>query len=255
MDSTGAASVYDWSTTHMLFAADSVYDMMNYWAYMASLRNVPLSFTANFKDPFSHYTRSTVPTRTNYEPINNSPNDAYLWVNDALSLHGYGASPITFTNVWEKNEEFNAAALSSSGGPYDHAFSIYLVSNFRADGTAGPGAFNGASYGAFVPVLGGTAQIVALNAAGFGLNYLWFVLRHETGHNFWACDEYMAGCLSCGPCASNGPRPSVLNANCAAGPTAGDGYQTLCSVPRVECVMTNTSTENICTFTMQKIGW
>lgn len=96
MDSTGSVSEYDWSTAHMLFAAEMVYDMMNYWAYEASSRGVSLSFRADFKDPFSHYTRSTVPTRTNYEPINHSPDEAYLWVNEALSRHGYGASPVTY---------------------------------------------------------------------------------------------------------------------------------------------------------------
>jgi hypothetical protein len=255
MDSTGSASQYDWTSSHMNVALNSVFDMMNYWGYQAYLRGVPLSFRADCKDTFSHYTRSFVPTPTNYEPINLSPGDAYLWVNDALSRHGYGASPVTYANVWQKNEEFNLAALSSTGGPYDHSFTIYFVYNFTSSGIPGPNHFQGVDYGAFVPNFGGTGQIVAYNANGFGPNYLWFVLRHETGHNFWACDEYMAGCSSCGPCSTWGPRPSVPNGNCAAGPYINDGYKSLCLVPIQECVMTNTANGNLCPHTVQKIGW
>lgn len=78
------------------------------------------------------------------------------------------------------------------------------------------------------------------------------IVTHETGHIFWACDEYTApdgtGCSTCNACIASGFGPrSVLNANCESG-TGG------CQSPRVDCIMRRSSLA-VCFYTALQIGW
>jgi hypothetical protein len=249
MDSTGPASTYDWAPGEMQTAADAVYTAANWWSYEAQAQGILLSFALFPQDPFNRYIRSFVPTPTNYEPIDLPPDQINLWMNDALAYRGYGSSDPSYFNVLTQNEEFNLAALSGPGGPYDHSFTIYMVHN-PPPATA---TYPGYDWAGFAPFLGGTSLIVLTH--GLGMNNLWALVRHEIGHAFWACDEYYSGCSSCNHCQANrGPRTWVPNGNCERRPTL-DSSETSCWPYLDSCIMRSHSASTTCLHTRQQIGW
>jgi hypothetical protein len=256
LDSNGTVDPnrYTWTTANFQAARDQVYGAFTVWVNQAAAWNVPLSFMVNIVDPFSRYTRNFSPTPTRYEPITRSSEDDYLWVNDALARHGYGASSLTRANVYAKNDAFNAAmAADPTYGPFDGSFSVYIVYNPLpapdrfADGVPAFANFDG-------PLV-----MMMWNSSGWGPQNLGRVLEHETGHIFWACDEYYdaasgLGCRSCDTCMFNiGPRnktntPWITNANCDY-PTTG------CDIPRRPCVMQSVGSGSLCQHTRDQIGW
>jgi hypothetical protein len=248
-----APANYTWSATDLQASYDAVVSALNWWAQTAYNRGLSLSFTLDVRDPFNRYTRTYVGTPTQYEPVYVTQNEAYRWMDDALKRVGYGSSPVTHFNVFTQNENFNQASVSGTG--HDHGFTIYLVYN---PGTA-PTKWGGGSgpYSSMVPYLGGTATLVMWNTHNFGPNYLTFVVRHEMGHIFWACDEYSSspGC-SCNYCGWGvGPHandPTMTNGNCGY---VTDGSNASCASSSVECVMKNTVTTQLCTYTLKQIGW
>ncbi|MEA2235409.1 MAG: hypothetical protein QOC81_133 [Thermoanaerobaculia bacterium] len=256
LDSDGSIdpNLYTWTNTDIGTSRDQVYSAYTFWVDEAAARGITLSFTVKTMDPFSRYTRSLIPTPTHYEPITHSGGDDYLWINDALGPLGYGASPVTQENVYNQNDAFNGAmAADPTYGPYDGSYSVYVVYN----PSPAPSQFaNGQrAYGMY----DGPYTMIMWNSAGWGPNNLGLVLTHETGHIFWACDEYYdapsnTGCYSCLHCFFNvGPRnqqttPWITNANCDY-PNASS-----CDVPRTTCVMKDQS-HTLCPHTPGQIGW
>ena len=103
--------------------------------------------------------------------------------------------------------------------------------------------------------LGGPYATVFWDSGGWGPANIGRVLAHETGHIFWACDEYLSGCFTCYYCAFNvGPRnqvqtPWVTNANCENPSATGT-----CDVPLTYCMMKNDDYV-LCPHTPGQIGW
>jgi hypothetical protein len=258
LDSDGSIdpNLYTWTDADIGTSRDQVYSSFTFWVNQAAARGITLSFSVKTMDPFSRYTRSIYPTPTHYEPINHAAGDDYLWINDALAPLGYGASPVTPENVYTQNEQFNVAkAADPVYGPYDGSFSVYVVYN---PGSA-PSVFADNTR-AYTRYLGGPFTTVMWNSAGWGPSNLGLVLSHETGHIFWACDEYYdaptnTGCFSCYYCAFNvGPRnqvatPWVTNANCDHTIDSSP-----CDIPRTSCMMKNQAL-TLCPHTPGQIGW
>jgi len=256
LDSDGSIdpNLYTWTNTDIGTSRDQVYSAYTFWVDQAAARGITLSFSVKTMDPFSRYTRSLIPTPTHYEPITHPSGDDYLWVNDALAGLGYGAYPVTQENVYNQNDAFNRdKAADPTYGPYDGSYSVYIVYNpypapsVFADGYRGYALYDG------------PFTMIMWNTAGWGPNNLGLVLTHETGHIFWACDEYYdapsnTGCYSCLHCFFNvGPRnqqatPWITNANCD-NPAAS-----ACDVPRTTCVMKDIS-HTLCPHTPGQIGW
>ncbi|HYC92423.1 MAG TPA: hypothetical protein VEO54_24655 [Thermoanaerobaculia bacterium] len=257
LDSDGTVDLnrYTWTATDFRIARDQVYGAFTVWVNQAASRNVPLSFTVNIVDPYSRYTRNFSPTPTRYEPITRSSEEAYLWVNDALARHGYSASPLTFDEVYKKNDAFNAAmAADPVYGPFDGSFSVYIVYN------PPPASGNFANGRRAFAVADGPLVMMMWNSSGWGPEKLGRVLEHETGHIFWACDEYYdaasnTGCFSCDTCMFNiGPRnkfttPWITNANCEHPAATG------CDMPKTTCIMQSVGSGNLCQHTRDQIGW
>ncbi len=254
-DGTVDQNEFTWTWDDFVYARDQVYGAFTFWANEAAIRNIQLSFSIFVMDPFSHYTRSTVPTRTKYEPIrHDSWTDDYLWMNDALSAHGYGTvlgpDPLTNQrNVYTQNDAFNLARRSDpSYGPFDRSFTIYVVYN----PPPAPSRFlnNRSGYG----LVDGPAVLVMWNTDDWFPQNLGRVVTHEVGHIFWACDEYPEQCDRCDYCFRSfgiprGPRTWTSNRNCK-NPIAGS-----CGVIKVDCVMDNLSVHALCADTPSQIGW
>jgi hypothetical protein len=254
LDSDGRVdpNLYTWTDADFAYARDQVYAAYTFWVNQASAHGVTLSFRISIEDPLSHYSRKIVPTSTRYEPITRSSNDDYLWVNDALWFKGYDSAVLTPENVYSQNEAFNRFRAADPYGPYDRSFSVYLVYNPGA----APSVFaNGQRAYAMYD---GPFTMMMWNSAGWQPQNINLVLTHESGHIFWACDEYYdvpsnTGCFSCAHCFYNvGPRnqlatPWITNANC-------DYSTTGCDIPRIGCMMKDLS-NGLCSHTPGQLGW
>lgn len=254
LDSDGSIdpNTYTWTNADIGTSRDQVYSAYTFWVDQATARGITLSFRVETEDPFNRYTRSIYPTPTHYEPITHPSSDDYKWINDALAANGYGASPVTADNVYTQNEAYNVAKQADPVyGPFDGSYSLYICYNPYP---AAPDHFTDGP-GAYVGFLGGPYAMVNWNSVGWMPNNLGRVITHETGHIFWACDEYASGCLTCYYCAYNvGPRnqvetPWVTNANCANPSATGS-----CDVPLTSCMM-KTNDSVLCPHTPDQIGW
>jgi hypothetical protein len=253
-DGTVDPNLYSWTDSDWNLALDQVYGSFTFWVSQAAARSITLSFGVRRMDLFSRFCRCWVPVPTKYEPITHRSTDDYLWVNDALAPFGYGASPVTLDNVYAKNVAFNNYKKTDEYGGFDRSFSVYIIYN---PGSAPSTFANGTRA---YTIFDGPFVMMMWNSAGFGPNNIGRVLTHETGHIFWACDEYYdsashTGCFNCDPCFYNvGPRnqvatPWITNGNCdypSSSPT--------CDIPRVDCIM-RTNGYAICPHTPGQIGW
>jgi hypothetical protein len=250
LDSNGSidSNNFTWTNTDFVNASYQVYGAFTFWVNQATAFGITLSFRVETEDPLNRYTRAVFPTPTKYEPIWHPNTDDYLWVNDALALQGYGSATVNYTNVYNQNDAFNRAkAADPAYGPFDRSFSVYIIYNPSPAPdhfTNGQGAY---AYwdGPFLSAL--------WNSLGEGPNNLGSVVTHETGHIFWACDEYSGSTCSCAICVNDngavaGPRPWANNANCANPNAQG------CDNPLTTCVMKD-SGATLCSHTRTQIGW
>lgn len=253
-DGTLDPNLYSWNNTDWSLALDQVYGAFTFWVNEASSRGITLSFSVRRMDLFSRYCRCYIPVPTKYEPITHSSSDDYLWVNDALTWFGYGASPVTQDNVYAKNVEFNNYKKNDEYGGFDRSFSVYLIYNPSPAPTTFANGYRAYTWsdGPFVMMM--------WDSAGWGPYNIGRVLTHETGHIFWACDEYYdapsnTGCFTCTSCFYNvGPRnvvstPWITNANCEYPSTTST-----CDIPRVTCMMDRMD-YSLCSHTPGQIGW
>lgn len=106
----------------------------------------------------------------------------------------------------------------------------------------------------------GPFMMVMSNSAGWDLDNLGRVVTHETGHIFWACDEYYdlasnTGCFTCGHCLFNGgPRNQQATPNARNANGEYTGGIAACDIPRVDCVMRRI-VYALCPHTPAQVGW
>jgi len=247
LESNGAIdpNLYTWSYGDSIIADDQIFGAFTFWANEAASRGITLSFSIK-RYSWGGLQRWQNWAEIPYEPITRPRTDDYLWMNAALSHMGYPASPVTDFNVYTQNDNFNNASKAGATPAFDRAFTVYLVYNPGSAPTTFADGYRGYAF------VDGPHATVMWNTAGWGPNNLGRVLTHETGHIFFACDEYFdaatgTGCLSCNPCITYGPRPNVQNGNC-------DSTTGACLIPRVTCVM-KTIDYALCPHTPVQIGW
>jgi hypothetical protein len=256
-DGLTTTNLYTWTNTDYGAALDQVYSAYTFWVNQAASQSPPitLSFRVEGEDPFNRHTRSFMPTPINYEPIMHSTSDDYKWMNDALAGYGYGsAPPLTHDAVYFQNEAYNdSKQYDPVYGPFDGSYTLYLVYN---PPPALSHFVNGV--GAYVTYLGGPSATVPWDSLGWGPSNIGRNVVHETGHIFWACDEYwntanQTGCYTCDYCTYNwGPRNQenglANNANCEHS-TFGSSCDTMTA-----CMMKGED-YILCSHTKVQIGW
>jgi hypothetical protein len=252
----GTCSDVDWSA--YFSALSGAFSM---WVSEASSRGITLSFVINIW----HW--SDANNQTRYEPTEHPAEFDYLYLNDIMSrqtqtfvggrIGGFGASTIDRQHVHEKIQEYNNYQISLGwyGSTVAHAFSVFTTNNrdnpykyfYRPFGCYAPSCDGSRSFGVF----GLYANIMLYDVTNTSNNY-GPTVTHETGHVFWACDEYTApdgtGCGTCNACLTLASAPrSVTNGNCESG-TAG------CQVPLANCIMRR-SHRAVCFYTALQVGW
>ena len=194
----------DWNSTEEAEVTSEILNALSWWVERAEENNIPLTFHPTF-----YY---KVPT--GYEPINhNSVNgdtcdymgDEYLWKNDALGYLGVTEDcwegEITFLN--NLREQDNT----------DWAFAIFVVdSSNDPDGRFLDNKF---AYS----WLGGPSFTMTYDNYAVTIENMEVVAAHETGHIFWAFDQYAQshGCHVAGDCEKTTGYLNVENQNCVMG--------------------------------------
>ncbi len=130
-----------------------------------------LTFTTDF-------TYADTPFQTSYEPINRSSDDTWLPINEFLTSKGYAQS---FSGVYAFDDAQRLAHNT------DWSYTIFVAnSNHDADGEFTDGGFAWA-------YLGGPFTVMTYDNSNWGIGRMGQVLAHETGHIFYALDEYSGG--------------------------------------------------------------
>lgn len=248
---------FSWTTTQFSQVTTQIMNSVTWWANRAQEHGVFVSFYFGVWEPYNSN------ALTGYEPLAHVSTDDHKWVNDILKKQtagfyggragGWGAaSDDDVASIFAMAEQYNANYNQLNGCNY--GFMIFVA----ADGDTFAGfPYNGATQSRSFSYYGGPWMQMTYNNMGWGISNFHKVMWHETGHTFWACDEYYdapsnTGCFTCNNCRNYGPRVTVSNANCA-NPAAGGPCQThqACIMETLEAADTN----SLCNITQQQIGW
>ncbi|UCF78029.1 MAG: T9SS type A sorting domain-containing protein [Candidatus Eiseniibacteriota bacterium] len=211
---------YTWTTAATNATVNNAIAGLAWWSAQAAAYDKPLSFTVYY------FPGTDSRCQTGYEPILHTSSEAQFWVSEIMASFGYSLGSHT-TRV----NSYNTWAKSNYGT--DWAYSIFTEYN----PPPAPSEFtNGYAAWAY---LGGPYTNILYRTFSWPFES---VVTHESGHIFWACDEYYSpgygGCTSCGYCSHG-----VDNGNCE-----------YCNPQSVSCMMKSNS-DALCAYTPGHIGW
>jgi len=167
LESNGAIdpSTEDWTSTRESWVTSEITSGLSWLAGYNLDASIGFTYAIHYKIP------------TSYEPISRPHSDQGLWISEAMTYLGY-PGPSYFTQV---RDYINA--LRETLGT-DWAFTIFVVdSYYDSDGKFSDGYFAYA-------YLGGPFLVMTYDNNGWGIGNMDRVAAHETGHIFYATDEY-----------------------------------------------------------------
>jgi len=219
-------NVYTWSAADQAFAFAQVLDGLTWWVDQSRAFQLgqPLQFN------IVTYDASNPACQVPYEPILHSGSDAGLWINQIMANVG-----VTSGSQFDRVGAFDQAMREQHHSAW--AFSIFMAYN----PLPAPTAFrdNRASWA----YIGGPHQNVLFRSFGWPLAR---IISHETGHIFYACDEYyQPGYQICSCTCAPEVRPQALNTNC---------QDASCTQHSTDCMM-RLNELALCPFTVAQIGW
>lgn len=170
LESTGAASVYDWTPQQKADVLANLQEGLDWWKRLLATKS-----SVHTLDWVIDTTYLDTPVATSYEPIKRISNDYSRWVPEFLNFAGHNQSSDIDTNI----RRFNDAQRTKLNT--DWSFSVFVVNSDLDDLFASGGSFSRAF--AFA---GGLYFVTPSNRPAS-------TYTHETGHMFWARDEYPGG--------------------------------------------------------------
>jgi hypothetical protein len=219
-------NLYDWTQADQTTAVANVIDGLNWWVDQSRAFRLarPLQFTV------IPYLANNPVCQIPYEPIVHPGTDANQWIGGVARALG-GTSTDVLVNM-------GAFALKlKNDHRADWAFSIFLAYNppgVRTSYTDGRASW---------AYLGGPFAQVLYHSFGWPLAQ---IIIHETGHIFYACDEYyQPGYQICSCTCAPEIRPQARNGNCE---------EFSCNPTSVPCMM-RVNEFALCPFTVAQIGW
>ena len=187
-------STENWTSAHIQEVLQKIEVGLQWWVdTLATFHSVhKLEFVI---DP----TYAETPVATKYEPISRVSNDYSLWVQEFLTGAGYGSSIQTGIRDFNHDQRVKLDT--------DWSFSIFVVpSSNDADGQFA----SGGSFSRAFAFAGGLFEVVPSTRPVTSFT-------HETGHMFWARDEYAGG----GSYFQRRGYYNTPNTNAADNPTQG----------------------------------
>jgi hypothetical protein len=191
----------DWTAARKELVQQKVMEGMRWWedTLQAQYPNAPNPLQFHYD-----WTYVDTPAATASEPITQSSNAFQTWIYDFLKPAGYAQNQYQASGFSADIRAFNDAQRRAYQTNW--AFTIFVVNDEHdVDGMFAPGGFSKA-----FSFPGG--QFVVAPAGRPASTF-----AHETGHIFWARDEYA------GACSYSDYRGyyNTQNANCATNPTPG----------------------------------
>lgn len=242
-ESNGALdpNIETWTQMRMDKVLDEIHVGLAWWEAM--MPNGRLDFTV--------YSLDQQPT--SYEPITRSSSDQNKWVAEIMNNLGY-ASGDYIQDVIDLNND-----VRNTYGK-DWAYTAFVVDSLvDFDGTFDNGV-SGYAFG-----LGGPFMVMTYDNNGWGINNMDKVMAHETGHMFYATDEYTrpgewsgylnvlevdgSGCLmdTADWCLSSGTRGQIGWRD-SDGDNIMDPEDTIPNTV-LDAQLTNPATDNVLTYT------
>jgi hypothetical protein len=162
----------DWTPTHVAEVERNIREGLQWWtdllATQSSLHTLEWVIDTTYLD-----NRPPTP----YEPISRISNNFTLWVGQFLTDIGYGTTSDIATNIRAFNHDQRVKHDT------DWSFTIFVVNSSNdADGAFAPGG----SFSRAFAFAGGLFQVIPSTRPAS-------TYAHETGHMFWARDEYSGG--------------------------------------------------------------
>ncbi len=219
-------NIYSWSQADQDLAHSQVIDGLNWWVEQSRAFNLsrPLQFTPIFFD--ANNPACQIP----YEPVLRPGTDAAAWVNQIMANVG-----ATGGNVFERVAAFDRVIRDQNRANWAYSmFIAYNPSPARSSFTDGRASW---------AYIGGPYVVSLFHSFGWSLSR---IASHETGHIFYACDEYFQpGYQTCSCTCAPEVRPDALNGNC---------QDITCTRASTECMM-RLNELALCPFTVAQIGW
>ncbi|MCA9160707.1 MAG: hypothetical protein KDA72_20390, partial [Planctomycetales bacterium] len=162
----------NWTPTHIQEVMANIREGLDWWVDLLATQSAlaPLSFTID-------RTYADTPVASSYEPISRRSNDYSFWTNEFLDTIGFQRT----SNLEADMRAFNNAQRVKSGS--DWAMTIFVVdSQHDSDGQFAVGG----SFSKAFSFAGGLFMVVPSTRPAS-------TYAHETGHLFWARDEYAGG--------------------------------------------------------------
>jgi hypothetical protein len=219
-------NIYSWTQADQELARSQVIDGLNWWVEQSRAFNLarPLQFTPIF------FNADNPACQVPYEPVIRPGSDAQFWVNQIMSNVGAAAG-----NVFERVAAFDRVIRDQNHA--DWAYSMFIAYNpspARASFTDGRASW---------AYIGGPHVVALFHSFGWSLSR---IASHETGHIFYACDEYFQpGYQTCSCTCAPEVRPDALNGNC---------QDISCTRASTDCMM-RLNELALCPFTVAQIGW
>ena len=219
-------NVYSWTPADQDLARAQVIDGLNWWVDQSRAFNLgrPLQFTPVFFD--ASHPASQVP----WEPALRPGTDAPAWINQIMVNLGASGG-----NVFERVAAFDRVIRDQNRANW--AYSMFIAYNPTPARTS---FSDGRASWAYI---GGPMVVSLFHSFGWSLSR---ITSHETGHIFYACDEYsQLGYQTCSCTCAPEVRPDAINGNC---------QEISCNRSSTDCMM-RLNELALCPYTVAQIGW
>jgi hypothetical protein len=165
-------STENWTQSQITSVLNNIQSGLNWWTDLLRTKSSVHTLVWIIDTKYA-----LTPKSTPYEPISRRSNDSDLWVGKFLSDVGFSSSSVLDNNI----RSFNNSQREKLGT--DWSFTIFVVNSINdGDGSFAPGG----SFGRAFAFAGGLYEVVPSTRPAS-------TFAHETGHIFWARDEYTGG--------------------------------------------------------------
>jgi len=183
-----------------------------------------------------HYGRTDPAYQVAWEPIFHDGEFCWCWINEIMMSLGITDDP--YSNDRNNVRTYNRGLRDRYAS--DWAFTIFVVDSVNdVDGQFDDGMF-AFSYP------GGSYMVMTYDNDGWGIDAMDVVMAHETGHIFWAWDEYSAA----GKSAND--KSGYLNYPNGNNEVGGVINETTCIMRGNSSALAGNT---ICSYTKGQIGW
>jgi len=225
-DGTIDPNIYSCTQAERDAAVLKIIEGLNWWVDQSRAFGLgrPLQFTYNFFFPDNPICQ--IP----YEPVLHGGFDTSTYIETIMGKLG-----VTEGNAFVRVGAYNRRLKEEMRA--DWAFSAFLAYN----SPTAPTAFtDGRASWAYI---GGPYSVLLYRSFGWDLSQ---IIIHETGHIFYACDEYaVPGFQVCSCSCAPEVRPQARNGNC---------QDQSCNPASLACMM-RLNEFALCSFTVAQIGW